>query len=367
MAIFASTTLGSSDPSRAMSIKALEARAQALATANAQQPTPQSVPSPWQGIGNVANTAADALLARHADQAAAARRQDLANIMSGVGAEGPNPQQLAGITSADPDIGKLYAQQAFAARQSAAERAQQEKILQEKSALDEKYAAAQEQRLQARPSDLEKTAGRPLTPEEQTAYLKKQTGPSAAEQKAIGEQQSQNIDLQSAVDQLHEAHGLLNQGIRPGGVVGEAATGIGKALPSVGGVLGIDPELTKRTDRFNQILAGQALGVVNSLKGATSDKDLQFAIKTINDPATSPANKEQALRVLIAKANAHLAASNQTLQTMGGAPVKVQTPSGAEAPAAGGGVQSVASEAEALKLPPGTKFKLPDGRTGTAR
>src|SRR6185436_7542367 len=93
MAIFASTTLGSSDPSKAMSIKALEARAQALAQASAQQQTPQSVPSPWQGIGNVANTAADAILSRRADQAAAQRRQDLAGYIAQAG-DNPTAAQI---------------------------------------------------------------------------------------------------------------------------------------------------------------------------------------------------------------------------------------------------------------------------------
>jgi hypothetical protein len=79
MAIFASTTLGSSDPSRAMSIKALETRAQALAAAQAKQEAPTSLPSPWQGAGYLTNTVADALATRRADQATAAGRQDLAN------------------------------------------------------------------------------------------------------------------------------------------------------------------------------------------------------------------------------------------------------------------------------------------------
>ena len=82
MAIFASTTLGSSDPSKAMSIKALEARAQALAAAQSKQEAPTSLPSPWQGASLVMNQAADAFATKRADQAAAQRRQDLAGYMA---------------------------------------------------------------------------------------------------------------------------------------------------------------------------------------------------------------------------------------------------------------------------------------------
>ena len=46
MAIFASTTLGSSDPSKAMNIKALEARAQALAAAQANRKSRRACRAP---------------------------------------------------------------------------------------------------------------------------------------------------------------------------------------------------------------------------------------------------------------------------------------------------------------------------------
>lgn len=377
MAIFASTTLGSSDPSRAMSIKALEARAQALAAAQSKQELPTSLPSPWQGASLVMNQAADAFTAKRADQAAAARRQDLANLMGGVGPEGPNPQQLAGITSADPDIGKLYAQQAFQARQSAEQTQAQKEAAAAKAQTDEASAVSQEGRTQARPqTDAGKVkadlaAGR-LSEAEAAAALKKLTAPAASEQKVINEQRDQNIDLQSSLANLKEAEGHLNAGVYSGGGA-EFKELAGKYAPNVlPGLTGTDPETTKRTQRYNQIMNPEALAVLARLKGASSDRDMMFAISTMNDKSSSIENKKQALKVLQAKVGAHLQASEQTLSEMGGKPIKVETPGAAGAAAApvtaaGGGVQSVTSEAEALKLPPGTKFKLPDGRTGTAR
>ena len=80
MAIFASTTLGSSDPSKAMNIKALEARAQALAAAQAKQEVPPSMPSPWQGASHVFNQAADAFATKRADMQAAQQQRRILPI-----------------------------------------------------------------------------------------------------------------------------------------------------------------------------------------------------------------------------------------------------------------------------------------------
>jgi len=73
--------------------------------------------------------------------------------------------------------------------------------------------------------------------------------------------------------------------------------------------------------------------------------------------------------MLKARLDAELKQSNINLKNTGTTAVQVEQPATTAPgqPAAGGGVQSVTSEAEALKLPPGTRFKLPDGRTGTAR
>ena len=91
MAIFASTTLGTSDPSKAMNIKVLEARAQALAAAQAKQEVPTSMPSPWQGASHVFNQAADAFATKRADRQAAQQRQELAALHKSDRARGPEP------------------------------------------------------------------------------------------------------------------------------------------------------------------------------------------------------------------------------------------------------------------------------------
>jgi len=376
MAIFASTTLGSSDPSKAMSIKALEARAQALQAAQAKQEMPQSLPSPWQGASLLANTAADAFAARRADQAAGARRQELAGVMSGIGPEGPNPGQLAQITGADPELGKMYAQQAFTARQTAADLAARREMAAEKYKQDEAAAVSQEQRVQGRAQtdaarvkqDL--AAGR-ISQEEADAALKKLTAPSPGDQEKITKAQTENIDLQASGQGLDKALELLNTGkvYSDSGLAG-LRTELGQSVPKVlQGVAGVDPESTDISKRYSQLMKAQVLPILNKLKGSMSNADREWAVATIDNPSSTIAAKKDVILMLKARLDAELKQSNINLKNTGTTAVQVEQPATTAPgqPAAGGGVQSVTSEAEALKLPPGTRFKLPDGRTGTAR
>jgi hypothetical protein len=362
MAIFASTTLGSSDPSRALSIKALEARAQALAQAQSKQELPTSLPSPWQGVSLVANQAADAFAAKRADQAAAARRQELAGVMSGIGPEGPNPGQLAQITGADPEIGKLYAQQAFTARQNAADIQARREMAAEKAKQDEAAAVSAEQRLGARPqTDVGKVkqdlaAGR-LSQEEADAALKKLTAPGAGEQNIINKQNEQAIEAQSGLSTLDEALGLLNskEGIHSGIGAG-VKTDYGRYIPESMG--GPNEARTNNTLRYNEIMNSEALNRLTQMKGASSDRDVQINFKIVNDPTAPIENKRRALSVLRDKLAAHLKANEGAITAAGGTPTRLEktTPAApaaaaAAAPAAGGDLLEQARKAIAAGAP----------------
>jgi len=109
MAIFASTTTsGYSDPMKAMTIKALEARQKDMlaqqAAQSSQMFTPENTQTPVQGLAQVANVAVDAMRSNRLDQAAAAKRDEFSKVMAGVDWEkGPTAQQIAGMGSADPE------------------------------------------------------------------------------------------------------------------------------------------------------------------------------------------------------------------------------------------------------------------------
>jgi len=119
MAIFASTTTsGYSDPLKAMSIKALEARYKDMQAqqAAAQQGmfTPENTQTPVQGLAQVANVAVDAMRSRRADEATAAGRNELAGVIA-QGPQGPNgqwsPQQQAVMSRRSPDdLTKIWQQ-----------------------------------------------------------------------------------------------------------------------------------------------------------------------------------------------------------------------------------------------------------------
>jgi hypothetical protein len=118
MAIFASTTTsGYSDPLKAQSIKALEARYKDMLAQSAAQPgiTPENTQTPIQGFGHVANQLVDSFKQRQVDQAAAEGRNELAGVIA-QGPRGPDgswaPDQLSVMARRSPELmEKFYAQQ----------------------------------------------------------------------------------------------------------------------------------------------------------------------------------------------------------------------------------------------------------------
>jgi len=339
MAIFASTTLGSSDPSRALSIKALEARAQALAAQQAKQETPTSLPSPWQGAGYLANTFADALGTKQADQAAAQRRQDLAGYIAKAG-DNPTMADVGRITAADTDVGKTYLSEIQQRRAQAAQIQAQKELATQKAQQDEAAAAAQEQRVLARPPNddvvnIRRAESQGLiTKEDADARVKKLTAPAAAEQKAAGEEQNKNIELQSLVGSLQTAQQLGKEGIY-GGPGATAKTFIGSHIAAGGGplsgMLGMDAKTSERTQRFNSLMSGPILQTLNSLKGASSDRELNFAIDTLNNADATVQNKLDALDTIMRKSAALQQASDLRLKQSGTTKIEVAPPSAAPA------------------------------------
>ena len=445
MAELVSTTITPtySDPLRAQSIKALEQRHKDMLAqaAKAGAITPENTQTPIQGFGHLANQLGDSFQQSRVDQAAAAQRQMLAQTIAGMDPNNPKPQELAVISTADPEMAKqmltqlaeyrraqmqsetqrrgqdlsLQASQEGnatsratnqatvdatlsgqsnqaameTARLDAAKAAAQEKVRTDEIATgqantftaaqaaqkrldDEVAAAANEKRIQERPTDLDVVkadralARGEITQETRDAIVRKATGPSASEMKAGNELQNSHLEVQSALSDLKEARDLLGSegtGIRAGAGAGLTQTGAKWGGDRAGLT---DPTLTKKTERYNQIMSAEAItAMAAKLKGASTDYEMKAFVALMNDPNAEPANKVRALNSMIAKAEAHAALQQDQMKR-----AKVAAPAGPGGGAAatgGGGVTEVASEADALKLAPGTRFKLPDGRTGTAR
>ena len=408
MAIFASTTTsGYSDPLKAMTIKALEARQKdLLAQQAAQQPDMASMATIPGGIGHVLGVVGDQMKQGRADAALAAQKDMLAKTMAGVDWDkGPTAPQIAAINSADPELARqalttLAENRRAAAADSTTRRGQDTSLqgiqgtnqtsrdtnaatiagegtrLQTRVDADKAAAAeaarvaqvaadAQEQRVQARPTDedyvkLKRAKERnEITQEEFDARAKKLTQPGVPEQKLILDLQGKSIDAQSSLSTLDEAEALLNhpKGIHTGNYAGATQT-IGEHVPQAlqGSGMLPDPETTKNTTRYNQILGAQALNLLTQMKGASSDKDVQINFKIANDPNAPLGAKRTAIQVLKTALATHLAANNAGIEEaggkvpkLGGAPAAAATP--APAAAATGGDTDAAAKAWLEKNP----------------
>jgi hypothetical protein len=448
MAIFASTTTsGYSDPMKAMTIKALEKRQADMLAAQLKggEITPENTQTPVQGFGHLFNQLGDQMREGRVEAAAAARRQELANVMAGIGPEGPTAQQMAQIHSADPELGAKLVQQAFEARQSKAQQAfqsgenaltrgetqasrqQQGELAREQMGVTKSEAALTRQqqldlatqsqksqfelaeaqrrfdagqadlnrahqtgdkqmqieatqKLEALKSDLQMkqdaakaqsdqgkikrdVQGGFLTPEEGATALKPEPKPAAV--KGLAEAKTAYTNHAQEIGNLERAKGILDKGINTGPYAG-AATGVANLS---GGYLG-DKEKAQRTTDFNNIINAETIKRMSeTLKGASTDFEMKKFIEVYNNPNASDEARRTALDNLITAAKIGKDTHGASVKAFGGdtAEIDAQLSKGPAAAEGGGEVKAVASEAEAMKLPPNTKFKLPDGRTGTAR
>lgn len=400
MAIFASTTTsGYSDPLKALSIKALEQRMKdQQAQAAAQQNDAAMMATIPGGIGHVLGVVGDQMKQGRTDQALVAQRAELANVMSGIGPEGPNPQQLARVHAIDPALGEKFAQQIFEARKAAQDREFQG--TEHRLTRDQAKELAGQQDRRAREmqqeqlSATETTASRSderartlqterLAAEERMAEAKaKATAEAnAADPKTIKARkdlEKEATQEKALVAELGTAQEALAKGINTGRT--SSLKTIAAQLP--GGDMFFDREQANRTVQFDATMDKVATTAMSTLlKGASTDKEMEAFKQQWNNPNTTIEQKREAFGRVLQAAKEDAAIGSAAVAKTGGsltgpggpaAAVAPPTPTTAQAPAAavpaaaGGGVVSGITEAEAMALPAGTRFKLKDGRTGVA-
>ena len=452
MAIFASAnSTGYGDPIKALSIKALEQRQKdMLAQQSQQQFDAASMATIPGGIGHVLGIVGDNMRQGQTDAALASNRAALAQAMTGYDAnKGMTPEQRGVLSRVAPEIldklltheqetrqlattegglnqrnaatiagqsANVAAQEAGAGartheqvtghsadvstQEAGAGTRQQQKLEADKAAAaelaktQEAQAAANEARVQARPSEdpaaqvvrAEKDGELPhdIAQQRLDQLLAKKPGDVAK----IEEMQKGAVDTQSGLKELNEAAAIMNspEGIHTG-QMGRLKTGLGGIFPeSLGGP---NDATQANTKRFNQILSGQGMQALLKMKGASSDKDVQISFEIINDPNQNLASKRKALETLVTKLTAYAEIEKQSLGKVGAPvptitggptavdPAKVSTaadpaqkaaadPARAAAtdPAAAPKTVEGITEAQAKQLPPNTRFKLIDGRTG---
>jgi len=356
MPVFASTTTsGYSDPLKAYSIKALEQRQRDMLQQQTQQPqmfTPENTQTPLQGLAQVANVGVDAMRQRRTDDAVAAQKAELSQLIAGTPAgQDPSPQTQARMAVLAPDIYKGI-QEAMIAR-----RAQEAGFTHADAAAEKLFQRQQqekidaENRLQARPTDeplvtLRRAFDRKeISQEEYDARKKQLTGPKVNEQKYITGLQEQSVAGQSLLSSLDEAMALTKhpKGIHAGGGAG-FVQGIGEMVPTrlqgISSAAGLDPETVSNTQRFNQIMGEQALELLNKMKGASSDRDVKINFDIVNSPSATLENKQKALVKLRDRIATLLQTHNEAITEANGKIPTLATGSGGaatSAPTATGG------------------------------
>lgn len=477
MAIFGSTTLGSSysDPMRALTIKALEKRQADMMAQQAQQGMPDSIPTPIQGVGHVVNQLANQMQLGRVEQATAARREELARVMS-EGPQGPDgtwsPQQIAAITGANEELGGKLIQNDYSAREARAGRehdvtrdtarfghetglegqrqqfqtglesqrqdfqrgesaqtrqltrdmaTQEQNARADLASTEREFKAAQAEldRALTRGNEAEKQAAQAklaeaqqkhelardalnnaakaampqspqgaigadvkaglVTPEQGAAGVAKLTAPSPGDIVKRTEIEQSYVAHKSAIEKLAAAGEALKGGIYTGVAQNTAPTISG--LPGGGSV--VDKDKAQRTALWNSVINEIATGRMSKeLKGQTTNFELQQFKDMINNPNFSDQDRQVQFERLVRSAQADLGTQRQAVLDAKGDIDRLDkdfesrkpAPAGgagapAPAPAAGGGDKApvnVKSEAEALALPPGTRFIL-NGRSGTAQ
>jgi hypothetical protein len=213
-----------------------------------------------------------------------------------------------------------------------------------------------------------------VPPEVGAEATSKLTAPSPAQVTAQTNAATTYRAHAQSLDKLNEAKAIL---AHPGGInVGPwagAKTGatLGAAdVPVIGGMVSKEAkEKAQRTNDFNSIINENAIKEMSqTLKGQSTDFEMKKFIEVLNNPSSTPEHRKAQLDRLIAAAEVDKGTHANALKQLRGDPAAIDAQLGASKQASStGDVKAVASEAEAMKLPPNTKFKLPDGRTGTAQ
>src|SRR4029077_3794647 len=99
-----------------------------------------------------------------------------------------------------------------------------------------------------------------------------------------------------------------------------AAQTIGEHLPGFlqGNQYLPDPDVTKNTQRYNQIMDQEAMNLVVKMKGSSSDRDVDRNYKIASNPNATKDARIQAIGVLKEKYAAFLTQNKQAIATAGG-------------------------------------------------
>jgi hypothetical protein len=119
---------------------------------------------------------------------------------------------------------------------------------------------------------------------------------SAADKKAIMAAEDDNAVLVGTIDTLSRAKELNSKTFT--GATAGARGWIGTAVPGASAV--IDPEAAKATREFGQLMSGEAIkSMAETLKGATTDREMGRFLEMLADPSTPPDIRERTINRML--------------------------------------------------------------------
>lgn len=134
---------------------------------------------------------------------------------------------------------------------------------------------------------------------------------TAGDRKAINEAEDQALQLDSTLDTLARAKELNNQTFT--GVTAGTRGWAGTTIPGAGLVL--DPKASMATAEFGKIMSMEAIkSMSQTLKGATTDREMDRFVDILGDPATPPEIRGRTIdrMMMLAQRQKELAASRVT-------------------------------------------------------
>lgn len=119
---------------------------------------------------------------------------------------------------------------------------------------------------------------------------------SAADKKAIMSAEDDNAVLAGTIDTLNRAKELNTKTFT--GVTAGARGWVGTSVPGAGIVL--DEEASKATREFGQLMSGEAIkSMAETLKGATTDREMARFLEMLADPSTPPEIRERTINRML--------------------------------------------------------------------
>lgn len=260
----------------------IEGRKQIAAAMLAGSQGAREIGHPLQGAAQVAQAAAGAFGMHRANQQENQYRDQIAQALIGV-QNGGSAEDLARL---DPRLYMQVQQQQTAAQQREAELARQEAIRQEERRweLDDRQFAVENREPPRPPSSVQEFEYGEQNPEFARRQMELERAGAVnidlgkEDYQFIADRAGQLQEVVGGLDSILEARSALDSA--GGTITGAGAETVRLPLARIGAAFGVtDPAIVQNTETLGSELAKRVLTQLNLMKGAPSNRDLEFVQK----------------------------------------------------------------------------------------